>query len=80
MGGIRALLGSATQVDRRYWMTGDTRPQPRVAVVGSIMLDMIAYATPLPKAGETVTGSRFETGFGGKERIKQSWLPLLGQK
>lgn len=39
---------------------------PRVVVVGSIMVDLIAYADPLPRLGETVRGSAFHFGFGGK--------------
>lgn len=38
----------------------------RIVVVGSTMIDLIAYAERLPGDGETVVGSRFESGFGGK--------------
>lgn len=43
-----------------------TRGVPRIVVVGSIMVDLIAYADPLPEAGQTVTGTAFEIGCGGK--------------
>ena len=39
---------------------------PRIVVVGSTMIDLIAYADRLPGDGETVIGSTYETGFGGK--------------
>jgi ribokinase len=39
---------------------------PSIVVVGSSMIDLVAYADPLPAAGETVMGSRFLQGFGGK--------------
>ena len=39
---------------------------PRVVVVGSVMVDLIAYSDPLPAAGETVVGSAFAMGCGGK--------------
>jgi len=39
---------------------------PRIVVVGSTMIDQIAYADRLPGDGETVVGTRYETGFGGK--------------
>jgi ribokinase len=39
---------------------------PRILVVGSTMIDLIAYADRLPGDGETVVGSSYETGFGGK--------------
>ncbi|XP_059907935.1 ribokinase isoform X1 [Gadus macrocephalus] len=37
-----------------------------VAVVGSCMTDLVSQAPRLPKAGETIHGHRFFTGFGGK--------------
>ena len=37
-----------------------------VAVVGSAMIDLTAYAKNLPVAGQTVEGELFTTGFGGK--------------
>jgi ribokinase len=39
---------------------------PRIVVVGSTMIDLVAYAPRLPNDGETVIGSEFRTGFGGK--------------
>jgi ribokinase len=39
---------------------------PSIAVVGSTMIDMITYAQRAPRAGETLIGDRFVTGFGGK--------------
>ncbi|HET7493975.1 MAG TPA: ribokinase [Candidatus Limnocylindrales bacterium] len=38
----------------------------RIVVVGSTMIDLVAYAERLPTDGETVTGREFRTGFGGK--------------
>ena len=38
----------------------------RLLVVGSTMIDLVAYADRLPEAGETVVGTRFLQGFGGK--------------
>jgi ribokinase len=43
-------------------MTGDAR----IVVVGSTMIDLVAYATRLPNDGETVIGTDYRTGFGGK--------------
>jgi ribokinase len=39
---------------------------PRIVVVGSTMIDLVAFADRLPEAGETIVGSRFLQGFGGK--------------
>lgn len=39
---------------------------PRIAVVGSINLDLVAYVERLPRPGETVTGARFQRHPGGK--------------
>jgi ribokinase len=40
--------------------------QPSILVVGSTMIDLIAYADRLPEAGETLVGTGFRMGFGGK--------------
>lgn len=41
--------------------------QPAViAVVGSAMMDLTAYASVLPEPGQTLVGDVFTTGFGGK--------------
>jgi ribokinase len=42
------------------------RSEVSVVVVGSTMIDMIAYVGRVPDAGETVVGDRFVQGFGGK--------------
>jgi ribokinase len=44
-------------------MTSDA---PSILVVGSTMIDLIAYADVLPEAGQTVVGRDFQMGFGGK--------------
>jgi ribokinase len=41
-------------------------PVPRLGVVGSINLDLVARAEQLPRPGETVTGSAFTRVPGGK--------------
>jgi ribokinase len=43
-----------------------TRERPRIVVVGSTMVDLVAFAERLPEPGETVVGTRFHQGFGGK--------------
>lgn len=40
--------------------------EPRILVVGSTMMDLIAYAQRIPEVGETLVGDRFQMGFGGK--------------
>ena len=42
---------------------------PWLAVVGSTMIDQIAYAERMPERGETVIGDRFAQGFGGKGEL-----------
>ena len=44
--------------------------EPRILVVGSTMMDLIAYAQRLPEVGETLVGDRFQMGFGGKGRTR----------
>jgi ribokinase len=38
----------------------------RIAVVGSINVDLTTFADRLPAAGETIFGTRFDLGWGGK--------------
>jgi ribokinase len=39
---------------------------PRLAVVGSVNVDLVARCERLPRPGETVTGASFDRFFGGK--------------
>ena len=47
-------------------MTGVAGSTLSILVVGSTMIDLVAFADRLPDAGETVVGERFIQGFGGK--------------
>jgi ribokinase len=40
--------------------------RPRVAVVGSVNVDLVAHCDRLPRPGETVSGATFERYHGGK--------------
>lgn len=51
---------------------------PRIVVVGSTMIDLISYADPLPAAGETVVGTDFRLGFGGKGANQAVMAARLG--
>jgi ribokinase len=51
---------------------------PRIAVVGSTMMDLIAYAPRTPSAGETIVGDDFRMGFGGKGANQAVMARLLG--
>jgi ribokinase len=51
--------------------------QPRIAVVGSTMIDLIAYSQ-VPAAGETIQGRDFQLGFGGKGANQAVMARLLG--
>ena len=37
-----------------------------VVVVGSANMDLVCYSERVPEGGETLMGSQFSTGFGGK--------------
>src|SRR3954464_10576621 len=52
--------------------------QPVVAVVGSLNIDLIAYASRIPSAGETVIGEQFQMGFGGKGANQAVMAARLG--
>lgn len=51
---------------------------PRIAVVGSTMIDLIAYPPRVPTAGETIQGRDFQLGFGGKGANQAVMARLLG--
>ena len=53
-------------------------PRPKICVVGASNIDLIAYAPRLPKLGETVPGSNFRTGFGGKGANQAVMAAKLG--
>ena len=40
--------------------------ESHIVIVGSTMIDMVAYTDRVPEAGETIIGNKFATGFGGK--------------
>jgi ribokinase len=40
--------------------------KPVIAVVGSAMMDLTAYVDQIPGPGQTLVGTQFTTGFGGK--------------
>jgi len=53
--------------------------QPAViAVVGSAMMDLTAYASVLPEPGQTLVGDIFTTGFGGKGANQAVMAALCG--
>ncbi|EDO46772.1 predicted protein [Nematostella vectensis] len=51
-----------------------------VVVVGSCMTDLVSYVPRLPKAGETIHGSKFSMGFGGKGANQCVMASRLGAK
>ncbi len=51
---------------REERVTDRDEPMPAIVVVGSMNIDLIAYAQRAPGPGETVMGDRFQSGFGGK--------------
>lgn len=54
------------------------RSRARVCVVGSANVDLVSYAPRLPALGETLAGTRFETGFGGKGANQAVMAAKLG--
>ncbi|MFN2203365.1 MAG: ribokinase [Caldilineaceae bacterium] len=52
--------------------------RPKICVVGSCNIDLISYAPRLPKLGETIRGTRFHMGFGGKGANQAVMAAKLG--
>jgi ribokinase len=53
-------------------------PQSKICVVGASNIDLISYAPRLPKLGETLPGTRFHIGFGGKGANQAVMAAKLG--
>lgn len=52
--------------------------RPKVVVVGSTMIDLVAYVDRVPGPGETLVGNEFQMGFGGKGANQAVMASLLG--
>jgi len=51
---------------------------PHICVVGSCNVDLISYVPRLPVPGETLVGSKFQVGFGGKGANQAVMAAKLG--
>lgn len=58
-------------------MTTNVEPQ-KIVIVGSTMIDLVAYTDRVPGPGETLVGERFAMGFGGKGANQAVMASLLG--
>ena len=52
--------------------------QPRICVVGASNMDLLSYVPRLPTMGETLHGTRFHMGFGGKGANQAVMAAKLG--
>jgi ribokinase len=52
--------------------------RPKICVVGSSNLDLISYVPRLPRMGETLHGTRFHMGYGGKGANQAVMAAKLG--
>jgi ribokinase len=52
--------------------------KPKICVVGACNLDLISYVPRLPRMGETLHGTRFHMGFGGKGANQAIMAAKLG--
>ena len=55
-----------------------TNQQPKITVVGACNIDLISYVPRLPVPGETLHGTRFQMGFGGKGANQAVMAAKLG--
>ncbi len=55
-----------------------THPHPRICVVGACNIDLISYVPRMPALGETLHGTRFQMGFGGKGANQAVMAAKLG--
>src|SRR4051794_12984233 len=52
--------------------------RPKICVIGASNMDLVTFAPRLPRLGETVSGTRFQTGFGGKGANQAAMAAKLG--
>jgi ribokinase len=52
--------------------------QPKICVVGASNIDLISYVPRMPKIGETLHGTKFAIGFGGKGANQAVMAAKLG--
>jgi ribokinase len=52
--------------------------KPKICVVGAANLDLISYVPRLPRIGETLHGTRFHMGYGGKGANQAVMAAKLG--
>ena len=64
---------------RRLFSAASTTAAP-IVVVGAAVTDMITYVRRLPSPGETIHGSEFVTGFGGKGANQAVQAALLSNR
>ena len=51
---------------------------PKICVVGACNIDLISYVPRLPALGETLHGTKFHMGFGGKGANQAVMAAKLG--
>jgi ribokinase len=44
----------------------DVEGKKHIIFAGGIFRDLVAYSERFPKVGETIIGTKFQMGFGGK--------------
>ncbi len=59
-------------------MRNSATDSPRIVVVGSANVDLVAFIPRMPERGETLTGDRFRSGFGGKGANQAVMAHLAG--
>ncbi len=59
-------------------MAAATKRVPAICVVGACNIDLISYVSRMPAWGETLHGTRFQMGFGGKGANQAVMAAKLG--
>jgi ribokinase len=57
-----------------------TGPEATICVVGAALIDLISYVPRLPRLGETLQGSDFRMGYGGKGANQAVMAAKLGAR
>jgi len=72
----RGIIGQNKQLKRT--LNTSVLDSAKICVIGASVMDCVAYVDNMPAVGETVLGSSFKTGFGGKGANQAVMAGILG--
>ena len=72
------LVDTFTDLEYLFPIMNSIPTKPSICVVGACNIDLISYVPRMPTLGETLHGSKFQIGFGGKGANQAVMAAKLG--